>query len=91
MKYQLLITANCDSDSVVIFAQEYEKSIISDGRIKEVISSLIPCVKWEYDDGDDVIGTNYCQYAAYTEPNDCTHYLLASWYAIDETKWCRII
>ena len=57
----------------------------------ELYDSLHVALFCDYDDGDDVVGTNYCQYAAYTEPEDYTHYLLASWNAIDETKGCGII
>lgn len=93
MKYGYQITANCDSDSIELFCSpSYDSNIIIyDGMFLDMIKHLIPFVKWEFDDGDDVAHTDYIQYVAYTEPNDKTHYILASWCAYDDETGCRII
>ena len=39
--------------------------------------------KWQLDDGEDYVGTTYCQYVHYPDPDD-NRYLLAALYALDE-------
>lgn len=50
--------------------------------IYELAHKVMPFVKWEFDDGDDKRGTNYCQYCSYEAGTD--NYLLAAWNEIDE-------
>lgn len=59
------------------------------GPVLDRLMTLMPCVDWTIDDGDDERGTTYCQYVAY-ENNDSEtgNYLLGVWTEIDEQTGC---
>lgn len=100
-KYILSITAhtkmddNGNSDSWCLWSKEFDKNITNIGitnhcpPVLDRLLTLMPCGEWTIDDGEDVRGTDYCQYVWYEGNNPETgNYLLGAWYEIDEQTGC---
>ena len=86
-KYQILITANHDEGSVLVFKELVSINImIKRGAFLDILNKIMPTIKWELDDGDIDEGTEYCQYVCYTEKElgNMSEYLLASWSKLED-------
>lgn len=79
MKYNLMITANTDNDSVLIHSDEFNfNPMVEPMMFHAFICKIMPTIDWQLDDGEDSCGTEYCAYVSYTEKNH-DHYLYATW------------
>ena len=85
-KYRLLITANYDADCILVFEQMFSYNImIKDGALLAIIKQIMPTMDWDFDDGKDIVNSEYCQYVCYTN-KERGEYILASWSNEDITK-----
>ena len=83
MKYNLMITANSENDSVLIHSDEFNfNPMVEPMMFLTFIKQIMPTIDWKLDDGEDTTGTNYCTYVAYTEKNH-DRYLYATWQSDD--------
>ena len=56
----------------------------------DIIRQMMPTVEWLFDDGDTDVGSNYCQYVCYTDKNDDSKYLLATFSEIDDKGFVKL-
>lgn len=86
-KYQILITANHEKGSVLIFKEIVSVNLmIKAEAFLDIIQRIMPTIDWKFDDGDININSEYCQYACYTEKEigNWDEYLLASWSKLED-------
>lgn len=78
-RFRLLITAQDENASIVIFDQKLQFNIMThNGAMLEIIQQIMPTIDWKLDDGKDVVGSDYCTYACYHETLK-EGYIFASW------------
>ena len=83
--YIIRITAQDDNNNcITIFEKKYNKNILTQNdSFWKFVNKYFPLIKWEFDDGDDSMFTNYIQYVAYPK-KDSRNYILAVWEQLDE-------
>ena len=73
-----------NENSMMIYSHVYDNFPDSDSNAKLPFFSWLnrnfPLVLWVFDDGEDAVQTNYCQYVAYTDGNN---YILATLQVIE--------
>lgn len=91
-KLSICVTAHiseqpCMENSMVLYSTEatnrwqiFNKTV---NPFLGYLEEAFPLLEWTYDDGDDEYGTEYAQYAAYTEGNESNNYILATFEIFD--------
>lgn len=86
-KFNLSIMAHVGNNCMIIYTNDFDANITNIGIVNrnppiyDWLTSLMPCVGWTIDDGNDERGTTYCQYTHYERGTD--NYLLGVWTELD--------
>lgn len=92
-KFNLSITAHVGNEVMLIWSKDFDRNIMERtvtgtvGPVLDRLLTLMTCADWQPDDGDDIPGTTYCQYAHYEKDNQA-NYLIGVWCEVDEQTGC---
>jgi hypothetical protein len=78
--YIIRVTAQDDNNNcITIFEKTYNKNILTkNDSFLKFVNKYFPLLMWEFDDGEDIMFTDYIQYVAYPK-KDSQNYVLATW------------
>ena len=91
-KFNFSITAHVGNDMMCIYSQDFYFNFMDyNGKrpVIAMINGIIGFRDWVFDDGNDIKGTTYCQYASYNDDNHA-NYLLAVWCEVDENGCMKL-
>lgn len=78
----------CMENSMELFGRTFKHRYDVFSKIADpflgYLEATFPMLNWVFDDGDDNYGSDYVQYAAYTEGDKSNNYVLAVFLTVDE-------
>lgn len=93
-KFLFSITAHVGNDRMFVYSQVFPFNFMEFNGQRPVLAltnGLMGFREWVQDAGDDKKGTTYCQYVSYDKDYEgYDHYLLASWYELDENGFVKL-
>lgn len=93
-KFSASITAHVGDEVMLIWEKDYIWNVtafLENMPVLTLARRNCRFAEWEIDDGEDEIGTEYCQYVFYPDKNHMENYLLFVWTAFDAETGTQIL